>query len=113
MRKLLAKVSIGMLALGLPGCLAGPHQLSRTLDDWDHQLYVNSPWFDALMCVTLVPVCRAGAFVGDCLVGNAYAFWFGDAWSGSGTGFRHADPPATDGQVSSLLNEGSGFLKKD
>lgn len=113
MSRLLAKATVGIFALTLSSCVAGPHQLGRTIDDWDQQQYVNSPWFSALLSVTLVPLCRAGALVGDCLVGNPYAFWFHDAWTGSGTGFRHAEIKPTDGQVSSLLNEGSGFLKKD
>jgi len=32
-------------------------------------------------------------------------------WDGKGTGFEHAKVEATDGTVSSLLNEGSSWLK--
>ena len=111
MRKLLASVAAVTVAFSLTSCLAGPQQLRRTVDDWDQKTYVNSPWIDAVLWV--IPVWQLGyfgAFIGDFFVGNAYAFWFHDAWDGKGTGFKHFDTPPTDGQVGSLLGDG-GFMK--
>lgn len=113
MRKLLATVAACTAALSLTSCWAGPQQLRRTVDDWDHKMYVRSPWLDAVLwIIPVMPLANFGASIGDFFVGNAYAFWFHDAWDGKGTGFKHADIAPTDGQFGSLLNEGSGFLKK-
>lgn len=112
MRKLLATVAAATVALSLTSCVVGPQQLGRTVDDWDHKTYVNSPWLDAVLwIVPVIPLCHFGASIGDFFVGNAYAFWFHDAWDGKGTGFKHADVAPTDGQVGSLLSEGSGYMK--
>lgn len=93
-------------------CAAGPQQLRRTIDDWDQNLYVNSPWFDAaLWVVPVMPVATLGAFTFDFLIGNPYAFWFGDAWDGAGTAFRHAEVQPTDGEVESLLRDRSGWTR--
>jgi hypothetical protein len=101
-----------LLAATLASCVAGPHQLRRTVDDWDHRLYVNSPWFDAaLWIVPVIPVGHALAFVGDFLLLDAYAFWFHDAWDGAGTGFEHVPVQATDGRVGSLLLDRAGWTR--
>jgi len=78
------------LSCGLTSCFAGPHQLRRSVDDWDHKLYVNSPWIDAVLWV--VPVFELAnwvAWVGDFIVTDGYTFWFKDAWDGKGTGYEH------------------------
>lgn len=112
MTKLLATLAVCSLAATLAGCLAGPQQLQRSVDDWDRKTYVNSPWFAAsLWIVPIVPLAKAGAFVGDVAVGNAWAFWFDDAWDGKGTGFQHVEVVPTDGRTDSLLSEQGGFLK--
>lgn len=112
MPKLLAKLAVIALAVTVAGCLAGPQQLQRSVDDWDRKTYVNSPWFAAsLWIVPVVPVAKAGAFVLDVTVGNAYAFWFHDAWDGKGTGFQHAEVVPTDGRTDSLLSDRGGFLQ--
>ena len=108
MRKLFAGVAVTVAALSLSSCLAGPQQLQRTVDDWDHKTYVANPWLDAAMWVVPVfPLANFVAGIGDVLVGNAYHFWFHDAWDGKGTGFKHADVAPTDGHVGSLLSDGS------
>ena len=112
MRKILATVAAATVAFSLTSCMAGPHQLCRTVDDWDHKTYVNSPWLDAVLWVVPVfPLAHFGARIGDFFVGDAWAFWRYDAWDQKGTGFKHADIAPTDGQVGSLLSEGSGFMK--
>ncbi|MBP8299907.1 MAG: hypothetical protein KA020_06095 [Planctomycetes bacterium] len=111
MRKLVASVAVCVAAFSLTSCLAGPHQLRRSVDDWDQKMYVNSPWLDAVLWVVPVfQICGFGASIGDFFVGDAYAFWFHDAWDGKGTGFKHAETAPTDGYVNSFLGEG-GFMK--
>jgi hypothetical protein len=93
-----------LLATTLSSCFAGPHQLRRSVDDWDHKTYVNSPWFNAaLWVVPVLPICNVLAWTGDFLICDAYAFWIHDAWDGKGTGFQHMEVIAVDGKVGSLL----------
>jgi hypothetical protein len=103
-RSTLRSTTVLLLTILLAACAAGPHQLRRTVDDWDHKTYVNSPWFNgAMWVVPVIPVAYAFAFVGDFLVTDAVAFWLDDAWDGRGTGFEHLPVQATDGKVGSLL----------
>lgn len=103
-----------LLCLPFAACAAGPHQVRRTIDDWDHKLYVNSPWFDAaLWVVPVIPVATVGAFVIDFLITDPYAFWFDDAWDGAGTGYQHLFVEPTDGRAGSLLLDRSGWTKVD
>ncbi|HEX6810350.1 MAG TPA: hypothetical protein VF384_01890 [Planctomycetota bacterium] len=103
-----------LLAASMTSCFAGPHQLRRSIDDWDHKTYVNSPWFNAtLWIVPVIPTCHVLAWTFDFLVCDAYAFWFDDAWDGAGTGFQHADPPWTDGHVGSLLLDRTEWTRVD
>ncbi|MBM4060597.1 MAG: hypothetical protein FJ265_05810 [Planctomycetes bacterium] len=81
-----------LLALAsLGSCFAGPHQLRRSVDDWDRRLYVQSPWLDVgLWIVPVIPAATLLAWAGDFLLCDAVSFWGGDAWDGNGTGFVHA-----------------------
>lgn len=91
-------------ALVLSGCLAGPHQLRRSVDDWEQRSYVNSPWWNVVLWVVpIFPASYAAALVLDTLVTDPYAFWLEDAWDGNGTGFRHLPIDWTDGHMDSLL----------
>jgi len=93
-------------AATLTACAAGPHQLRRSVDDWDHKSYVNSPWWNATMwIVPILPVSYIGAWVGDFLITDPWAFWFEDAWDGKGTGFEHLQLHWVDGRMGSLLTE--------
>ena len=77
-----------------------------------HKTYVNSPWVDAILWVVpVIPIAGFVAMVGDFFVTDAYAFWLHDAWDGKGTGFEHLKVDASDGKMSSLLNDGSGWLR--
>lgn len=113
MRKFIASLALGSVAvLGTTSCAAGPHQLRRTVDDWDHKLYVESPWIDGILWfVPVFPLAHLFAGIGDFLVTDAYAFWLNDAWDGKGTGYEHLTVDAPDGKMGSLLNEGSGWLQ--
>ena len=103
---------LALVCCSLGSCLAGPHQLRRTIDDWDHETYVNSPWFNAtLWVVPVMPVGYLGAFAFDFLVGDALAFWLDDAWDSKGTGFQHLHVEWTDGKVQSLLDDRSGWTR--
>jgi hypothetical protein len=94
------------------GCTAGPHQLCRTVDDWDQKLYVGNPWLGGVMSFTVIPLAKFGAGIGDFFVGDAYTFWVRDAWSGKGgAGFKHYNVEHTDGAMSSLLNEDGKYLE--
>lgn len=98
----------------LASCAAGPHQLRRTIDDWDHQTYVNSPWFNAAMwAVPVYPALLAGAAVLDFTITDPYFFWLGDAWDGKGTGFQHVDVEWTDGHLDSLLSDRGRWMRKE
>lgn len=113
MRKTITSLALSAVAaVSLTSCMAGPHQLRRTVDDWDHKMYVNSPWIDAVLWVVPVfPFANFIAQMGDFFVGDAMCFWLHDAWDQKGTGFEHHKVDAKDGTMSSLLNEGSGWLK--
>ena len=103
-----------LFAATLSSCLAGPHQLRRTVDDWDHRLYVQSPWLDAgLWVIPVVPITWVLAAAGDFLVTDAVAFWLDDAWDCAGTGFRHLPVDAPGGQVESLLRERSRWTRSE
>ena len=65
----------------------------------------------AMWGLGIIPVTYAGAFVGDLLVSDPYAFWFHDAWDGSGTGFEHLPVQSLDGRMSSLWIERSGWTR--
>lgn len=106
-------VVLPLLALGaLTSCTAGPHQLRRSVDDWDHKLYIESPWLDGVLWfIPVIPLATGFAWLGDSLVTDAYAFWFKDAWDQKGTGYKHFDPTPTDGQMSSMLNDDGKFLE--
>ncbi len=81
---------LGLAAVTLTSCLAGPHQLRRSVDDWDHRTYVESPWLDVgLWIVPVIPVASICAAVGDFLIVDPVFFWGSDAWDGAGTGFEH------------------------
>src|ERR1041384_6777159 len=110
MRKIIASLALGgVAALTMTSCSAGPHQLNRSVDDWDHKMYVNSPWIDGVLWfVPVIPIAHFIAAVGYFFVTDAYAFWLHDAWDGKGTGYDHLKVDAPDGKMGSLLNEGSG-----
>jgi hypothetical protein len=95
--------SFSLLAALLAGCAAGPHQLRRSVDDWDHAMYVNSPrWNGLLWIVPVIPVATLGAFAVDTLITDPWAFWFGDVWDNAGTGYEHLPVETTDGRMQSL-----------
>ena len=102
------------LAALMCGCAAGPHQVRRSVDDWDNQLYVNSPWWNAcLWIVPVIPTLEIGGWVVDFLITDPWFFWFDDAWDGAGTSFEHLDVQETDGYVQSLLMDRAGWTRAE
>jgi hypothetical protein len=100
------------LTVVLASCSAGPHQLTRSVDDWSHKSYVESPLLNGVLhFIPVIPIVGFLAAIGDFFITDAYAFWFKDVWDGKGTGFDHLDVAPTDGQMSSLLNDDGEFLK--
>ena len=96
----------------LGACFIGPHQLRRSVDDWDQKIYVNSPWWNAAMwIVPVIPTCTAVAFALDFAITDPWAFWFDDAWDGSGTGYRHMPIDWTDGAVDCLFSPRSRWTR--
>ncbi len=103
---------VGLMSLG--SCMAGPQQLTRTVDDWDRDMYVSEPLIDGVLhVIPVVPLASFGAQIVDFLITNPYHFWLEDVWDGEGTNFIHADVATKDGAVKSLMIDGAKFLKKD
>lgn len=101
-----------LVVCSMTSCLSGPHQMQRTIDDWDAKLYTDTPWLNAaLQVVPVIPLARLGAGIADFFATDAYFFWLKDAWDGKGTGFKHQEILGEEGHVESLLLEGSGWFK--
>jgi hypothetical protein len=110
--KLFTGLALGGLTLSLASCYAGPHQLRRSVDDWDQKMYVESPWIDAVLWVIpVIPLVSFGAQIADFFVVDAYYFWAKDAWDGNGTAYRHLQPEPTDGTMESLLFDDAKFFE--
>ncbi|MFQ5507481.1 MAG: hypothetical protein ACE5F1_22180 [Planctomycetota bacterium] len=113
MRKACLSLAL-ILACAFTSCYAGPHQLRRSVDDWDAKLYTENVWLDAaLWVVPVIPLASLVAGLGDFLVTDAYTFWAKDAWDGKGTGFQHAEYLGSDGHMKSFLLDGSKWLQVD
>lgn len=111
MKRTLCTLAVGM-TLFLGACAAGPQQLSRSVDDYDQKLYIQNPWLDGILYVIpVIPLAKYVAAIGDFFIGNAYAFWFKDAWDMKGTAYTHFNPTPTDGSMSSLLLDDGKWLE--
>jgi len=114
MRTLTRLVLVATSSMLLGSCASGPHQLRRSVDDWDQKIYVNSPWLNAGMwLVGIYPVCHAGAIAFDFILTDPYHFWFEDAWDGNGTGYRHLEIDWTDGWTDCLFSDRSRWTRSD
>ena len=100
------------LSFSFQSCLAGPHQLRRSVDDWESKLYTESPWVAAaLNVIPVIPLAFFGAQIGDFFVTDGYHFWFKDAWDGKGTGFEHQQFLGEDGHMKSMLVGTGSWMK--
>jgi hypothetical protein len=112
-KQLIAALTATVMAFSISSCMAGPHQLRRSVDDWDAKMYANSPILDGVLWVIpFWPLCTWGSYIGDFFIGDAYQFWFKDVWAGKGAGFDHAKIESA-GKVGSLLNDNASWLKVD
>ena len=89
--KRFAAASLALLILTLPlaGC-HGPQKLSRSLDEWSNDRYVDSPWLVGNMLTHLVlTAATAVTWTADSFI-NIYYFWVDDAkpfGTGKGTAY--------------------------
>ena len=99
MKNVNQRLIVPVLALSLlvlPGCLAGPDQLSRGFDDWVNQKYSEDSRVHGLLLQNILPVYPvAGLLLGfvDLIVINPYFFWSEDVWDGRGSAFKHTETP--------------------
>ena len=112
MKKTLAALALGG-ALISSSCAAGPHQLARTVDDFDHKLYQQNPLLDGVLWVVpVIPFAYFGASFVDFFT-DGYHFWFNDVWDGQGTTIKRWTPEDDSRQVRSLLLDDAKFLWRD
>jgi hypothetical protein len=103
MKKTLAALALGGALLSA-SCAAGPHQLRRSVDDFDHKLYQENPLLNGVLWVVPVfPILSYGAMIGDFLVVDAYHFWAKDVWRQEGTTIDRWTPSDSSHKVNSLL----------
>jgi hypothetical protein len=95
MRRLRRRAGLAAAALAVSAAAAGcfgPQRMSRRMDDWSNQAYVDNPWLMGnSVSYTLLATVFAGTRFIDGVV-NFFYFWLRDAWplgSGSGTPFEH------------------------
>lgn len=89
MRKGLLVVVALCLVTATTACW-GPNQVSRWVDDWTNQVYVDSPWLAQLLYyIPVFGIATVVAGVADIVVTNPIDFWGKSAFRGKGTGFEH------------------------
>ncbi len=80
-----------LIVVGSIGCF-GPRKLTRGLDDWLNQEYVNQPWLVGnVISQALIGVAFWVTSMVDSII-DVYYFWGVDAWpfgKGVGTPFNH------------------------
>lgn len=73
-----------VLAASAGGCM-GPQKMTRNMDDWANQTYVDNPWFlGNTLSWACLQVVFAATWALDLAI-NAIYFWTRDAWRGEGT----------------------------
>lgn len=99
------KVSVVALAVlvtvAASGCMVGPNNFSRGIDDWANQSYGESPWlYGNVISGAIISIVMWVAHGIDSLI-NIYWFWAKDAQpfgTGKGTTFTHKNPMAPAGK---------------
>lgn len=100
MKKVALVALSALLVVSVTGCF-GPQKVTRALDDWANQEYVNTPWLignvvsSALLWVAFAVTQTVDIFI------NAYYFWVVDAQpfgKGVGTPFNHKVPTVPAGK---------------
>jgi hypothetical protein len=90
--KKLAVTATALLVLASAGGCWGPQKLTRHMDDWSNQMYVDNPWLmgNAFSSAVLRGIFAATGLIDSFI--NSYYFLFLDAGpvgSGAGTRFEH------------------------
>ncbi len=90
MRKLaIASLALLILVSPLTGC-HGPQKLTRSLDEWTNNGYIDSPWvYGNVISHVLLSVATALTWTVDSFI-NIYYFWADDAkpfGTGQGTAY--------------------------
>ncbi len=92
MKKLVLAVLLVVFAVSAAGCF-GPQKLTRSLDDWTNQMYVESPWLAGnVISYYLIGLATNITWFVDGLIFNTIDFWGTSAQpfgSGTGTAFVH------------------------
>ena len=95
MRKTLVVLAVVLLALASGGCY-GPQKVTRQVDDWIQQGYIDEPWlFGNTVSWGLIFTSLILTHLLDGLVVNPMDFWGQSAWpagKGWGTPFNHRTP---------------------
>lgn len=91
-----AAVVLGAIVLLCAGGCFGPQKVTRQLDDWLNQRYVERPWLVGnVVSSTLIHAGLALAALVDGFLVNLIDFWTVSAepfGSGTGTPFIHRNP---------------------
>lgn len=96
MKRRIVAVAAAALLLGAGGC-GGPNKLTRQMDRWTNQLYVDNPWLAGnTLSVLLFNAFFVVTRIYDGLVVNPLDFWAVSAWpfgkQGYGTPFIGKNP---------------------
>ena len=73
------------------GCY-GPMKLTRQVDDWANQIYVDSPWLGQIVGWIVLPIAMPVTNIIDWIILNPISFWGEDVWKNQGTPFDHKNP---------------------
>jgi hypothetical protein len=88
--KRLALISLALLVLTAPMGCHGPQKLSRSLDEWVNERYIESPWLVGnVLSHLLLAGATALTWTVDSFI-NMYYFWVDDAQpfgNGKGTAY--------------------------
>ena len=83
-----------VVLVAISGC-GGPFKLTRGIDDWTNQKYVEDPWIYGNPIATAIRFVALGvtSFL-DMVIFNVIDFWTQSAWpfgkhKGTGTAFEH------------------------
>jgi hypothetical protein len=92
MKKVFVVAMALLLVVSVSGCW-GPMKLTRQLDDWANQMYVDSPWLaQVLLYVGVFGIGFWITSIIDELILNPIDFWGESAFRGWGTPFNHTPP---------------------
>lgn len=92
--KIKAALLFATLLVALTGCTAGPSYLTRTVDDWQNNMYADNPLVASVVS-DVVPgflILKVLAAIPDYLFLNPTQFWLVDIWRAKGAAHKHDNP---------------------